>query len=153
MSGAPEPTFRLVEPAQSGELLEAVRRYYTEDGIPFDGELVRPALARLLVEPALGRAFFLEDAQGQRAGYCVFTFGFDHEAGGPLATVTDLFVEPTHRRRGFARAALGFMAATCRALGVRGLELQVERHNTAGQALYRSVGFAGHDRLPLFLRL
>ncbi len=153
MSGVSEPVFRPVEPARAGELLEAVRRYYAEDGISFHDELVRPALARLLAEPALGRAFFLDDAAGRRAGYCVFTFGFDHEAGGPLATVTDLFVEPTHRRRGFARAALAFMAATCRALGVRGLELQVERHNLAGQALYRSAGFCVHDRLPLFLPL
>ena len=83
----------------------------------------------------------------------MFTFGFDHEAGGPLATVTDLFVEPSHRRRGYARAALSFVAGTCRSLGVRGLELQVERHNAAGQALYRGFGFRAHDRIPMFLPL
>ena len=151
MPAAPE--FRPVAPAGADELLDAIRRYYAEDGIPFDETLVRPALARLLTEPALGRAFFLVDHAGHRAGYVVFTFGFDHEAGGPLATVTDLFVEPPHRRRGFGRAALEFVAAACRALGVRGLELQVERHNAAGQALYRSFGFHSHDRLPMFLPL
>ena len=142
-----------VRPAQADELLDAIRRYYAEDGIAFDPALVGPALARLLAEPALGRAFFLADDTGARAGYTVFTFGFDHEAGGPLATVTDLFVEPTHRRRGFARAALTFVAETCRALGVRGLELQVETHNAAGQALYRSFGFQAHRRIPMFLPL
>ena len=95
----------------------------------------------------------MQDDAGARAGYVVFTFGFDHEAGGPLATVTDLFVERTHRRRGFARAALAFVAETCRALGVRGLELQVETHNAAGQALYRSFGFRSHPRIPMFLPL
>ena len=147
------PAFRPVAPAQADELLDAIRRYYAEDGIAFDAALVRPALARLLAEPALGRAFFLVDEAGRRAGYVVFTFGFDHEAGGPLATVTDLFIEPTHRRRRFAWAALEFISAECRALGVRGLELQVERHNAAGQALYRSFGFHAHDRLPMFLPL
>ena len=147
------PDFRPVEPEQADALLDAVRRYYAEDGIAFDAALVRPALARLLAEPALGRVFFLVDAAGSRAGYVVFTFGFDHEAGGPLATVTDLFIEPAHRRRGLGRAALAFVAGTCRALGVRGLELQVERHNAAGQALYQSFGFRSHDRLPMFLRL
>ena len=142
-----------VATGQVDELLDAIRRYYAEDRIVFDPGLVAPALERLLREPALGRAFFLETDDGQRAGYVVFTFGFDHEAGGPLATVTDLFVEPAFRRRGLARAALAFVAETCRALGVRGLELQVETHNAAGQALYRAFGFRTQTRLAMFLPL
>ena len=134
-------------------LLGAVRRYYAEDGLAFDEALVRPALAQLLAEPALGQAFFLVDEAGVRAGYVVFTFGFDHEAGEPLATVTDLFVEPTHRRQGYARAALQFVAETCRGLGVRRLELQVETHNAPGQALYRSFGFREQPRIAMFLPL
>lgn len=147
------PTFHPVPPAQADALLDAIRRYYAEDGLAFDGASVRPAVARLLTEPSLGRAFFLADDAGTRAGYVVFTFGFDHEAGGALATVTDLFVEPTHRRRGYARAALGFVAETCRAAGVRGLELQVETHNAAGQSLYRSFGFHAQTRIAMFLPL
>ena len=149
----PAPTFEQVGPAGSDELSAAIHRYYAEDGIAFDPALVRPAVERLLADPALGRAYFLADGEERRAGYVVFTYGFDHEAGGRLATVTDLFVEPAHRRRGYGRAALEFVAGTCRAHGVRGLELQVERHNAAGQALYRSFGFRSHDRLPMFLPL
>ncbi len=147
------PAFQSVRPDQADELLEAIQRYYAEDALTFDPTLVRPAVDRLLAEPAVGQAYFLESDAGVRVGYVVFTFGFDHEAGGPLATVTDLFVEPTHRRRGYGRAALEFVADTCRRLGVRGLELQVETHNAAGQALYRSFGFHAHDRLPMFLPL
>lgn len=149
----PNVVFQPVESARIEELLEAVRRYYAEDGLLFDEGLVRPALGRLLAEPALGQAFFLLDEAGARAGYVVFTFGFDHEAGGLLATVTDLFVEAMHRRRGYGRAALRFVAETCRALGVRGLELQVETHNAAGQALYRSFGFHAQTRIAMFLPL
>ena len=147
--------FQPVAPEQAEELLGFIRRYYAEDEIPFDAALVRPALARLLAQPSFGRAFFIVDASGgeARAGYLVFTFGFDHEAGGLLATVTDLFVEPTHRQKGLGRAALTFVAETCRTLGVRGLELQVETHNAAGQALYRSFGFRAHTRIPMFLPL
>ena len=147
------PIFHPVQPSQADELLNAVRRYYAEDDLAFDPALVAPAVARLLMEPALGQAFFMLDEAGARAGYVVFTFGFDHEAGGPLATVTDLFIEPAHRRQGFARAALTFVAATCRTLGVRGLELQVETHNAAGQALYKSFGFRPQPRIPMFLPL
>ena len=147
------PFFQPVAPDRADELIDAVRRYYAEDGLAFDLALVRPALLRLLSEPGLGRAFFVADGEGARVGYVVFTFGFDHEAGGVLATVTDLFVEPGHRRRGHARAILRFVSETCRSLGVRGLELQVETHNSAGQALYRGFGFRGHPRIPMFLPL
>ncbi len=149
----PVPTFQPVQTAQAGELLDAVCRYYAEDDLDFHPALVGPALKRLLAEPSLGRAFFMADDAGLRAGYVVFTFGFDHEAGGGLATVTDLFVEPTHRRRGFARAALTFVATTCRALGILQLELQVETHNDAGRSLYASFGFRPHPRIPMFLPL
>ena len=147
------PTFHSVTPDQAEELLDAVRRYYAEDELTFDETMVRPAVTRLLAESTLGRAFFLADEAGVRAGYVVFTFGFDHEAGGPLATVTDLFIEPTHRRRGYGRATLRFVAQTCLSLGVRGLELQVETHNAAGQALYRSFGFYAQTRIAMFLPL
>ncbi len=142
--------------ADAAPLLALIRRYYAEDGLAFDPVKVEPALERLLREPALGRAFFIVgdgDSGPQRAGYVVFTFGFDHEAGGPLVTVTDLFVDPAFRRRGLASAALRFVAETSRGLGVRGVELQVETHNVAGQALYRGFGFRPHPRVPMFLPL
>ena len=146
-------SFQPVAPAQARELLGAVQRYYAEDGIAFEAALVRPALERLLADPMLGRAYFLTDPAGTRAGYVVWSFGFDHEAGGRLATITDLFVEPGHRRRGYGRATLAFVAETCRSLGVWGLELQVEIHNAAGQGLYRDFGFRAQARIPMFLPL
>ena len=146
--------FQPVTSIQAGELLEAVRRYYAEDGISFDAARVKPAMAQLLADPALGQAFFLSDAAtGARVGYVVWGFGFDYEFGGRLATVTDLFIEPAFRRRGLARAALAFAAETCRALGVGTLELHVENHNVAGRALYESSGFRALDRTPMLRRL
>ena len=149
----PAVSFQPVVPDQLEALFEAVRRYYAEDGLFFNAGPVYQGLIQLLCNPSLGRAFFLLDEWGGQAGYVVFTFGFDHEAGGPLATVTDLFIEKTHRRQGFARAALRFVADACWELGVRGLELQVETHNAAGQALYRSFGFHAQTRIAMFLPL
>ena len=149
----PVSTFQPVVPAQIEELFDAVRRYYAEDGIPFDTAVIRPALVHLLNDPSLGRAFFLLNEVGSRLGYVVFTFGFDHEVGGKTAVVTDLFIEPTYRRRGLAKAALQFAVETCCEIGIRSLELQPEAHNAAGQALYRSFGFQSRDRVPMFLPL
>ena len=147
------PSFEPATSERADELLAAVQRYYSEDRIAHDSEIVRSGIERLLADPRVGRAFFIADDQGAAAGYVVFTFGFDHEAGGLLATVTDLFIERAFRRRGFGRAALTFVAEMCRSFGVNGLELQVETHNLAGQALYRSFGFRAQTRIPMFLPL
>jgi ribosomal protein S18 acetylase RimI-like enzyme len=50
--------------------------------------------------------------------------------------------EPAARRRGVARAVLGALAEWSQQQAARGLYLQVERDNTAAQALYASLGFS-----------
>jgi GNAT superfamily N-acetyltransferase len=52
--------------------------------------------------------------------------------------VFEVFTAPEHRRRGVARA---LMTAWAQAAGDRGLFLQVTADNTAGHALYASLGF------------
>ncbi len=147
-------------PADAGELLEWVRAYYACDGIAFHAAAVAPALEELLHDATLGRAFFVSrgdesagNSDGAIAGYTIFTFGFDAEFGGRLATVTDLFFRPEHRRRGAGVATLEFIVAVCREAGVRALELQVEEHNLPAQALYGKFGFRRLSRLPLHLAL
>lgn len=144
--------FRLAGPEEAGELLEWVRAYYACDGIAFDAASMAPALERLLREPTLGRAYFITRG-AKRIGYTIFTFGYDVEFGGALATITDLFLQLAHRRRGAGARTLEFIAKTCREAGVRALELQVERHNLPAQRLYEKFGFRQLSRLPMHLPL
>ncbi len=149
---ADDLSFRSAGSEAAGELLEWVREYYACDGIAFDAAAMAPALERLLRDPALGRAYFIT-RERQRIGYTIFTFGYDVEFGGPLATVTDLFLQPAERGRGAGMATLEFIAATCRAAGVCALELQVEQHNLPAQRLYKKFGFRQLSRLPMHLDL
>jgi ribosomal protein S18 acetylase RimI-like enzyme len=121
-------------------LLPLVRDFYAEDKHPFDADAVRAALERLVQEPALGRAFLIEDGAAL-AGYLVVTFGYSLEFRGRDAFLDELYVAPAHRGRGFGREALGVAEACCLEAGVRALHLEVRHDNEAAQSLYRSWGF------------
>ncbi len=133
-------------------MLRLIAAYYAFDHIAFDEAVTRAGLSRLLSDETLGRVYLLEQGTAV-AGYVLFTFGFDIEFGGRLATITDLYLEPRFRRRGLGSATLAFVADECRALGVKALELQVEEANLPAQALYRKFGFEQLSRLPMSKQL
>jgi ribosomal protein S18 acetylase RimI-like enzyme len=140
------------EEEDAGILTEWIRRYYEYDGIPFHEAEIRAGLSVLLRDPSLGRAWLIIRASGV-IGYTIIGYDFDLEVGGRLATVTDLFLAPEHRRKGHGRRTLEFVVEFCRASGVRALQLQVERDNAEAQALYKSFGFQAADRIPMLKRL
>jgi ribosomal protein S18 acetylase RimI-like enzyme len=138
--------------ADAGILADWIRRYYEYDGIPFDEPEIRAGLIVLFRDPILGRAWLITRGT-EVIGYTIIGYDFDLEVGGRLATVTDLYLAPEHRRMGHGRRTLEFVAEFCRASGVRALQLQVERDNVEAQALYESFGFQAADRTPMLKRL
>jgi ribosomal protein S18 acetylase RimI-like enzyme len=149
---APDLSHRRAGPGDQAILLRLIAAYYEHDHIAFDESAARACLERLLTDDSFGRAYLVE-SQGQIAGYVLFTYGFDIEFGGRLATITDLYLEPGFRGAGRGGATLEFVAAECRAIGVKALELQVEEANLPAQALYRKFGFERLSRLPMSKRL
>lgn len=147
-----EISFKAAAASDARKLEKWVRAYFKYDGIAFESETVRPALAVLLKDNSLGQAWFIQH-RGRPVGYVVVTFGFDHEFGGRTAMVTDLYIERRHRRKGLGRKTLEHVADFCRRAGVRGLELQAERDNTEARAFYKRCGFVATDRIPLNKRL
>jgi GNAT superfamily N-acetyltransferase len=71
------------------------------------------------------------------------------EFGGPQSTITELYIVDRYRRLGLGTKTLRFVEATCRELGVRALELQVESKNMAAQAFYPKLVFEPNDRITL----
>lgn len=132
----------------SDELLALIEQYYAFDGIHFDADAVRKGIPLLLKDTTYGAAFFV-NMEGSRAGYFIVTFGFDLEFGGRIATLTDFFLYPDYRGKGYGRDILAFMERFCRDNGIQALELQVERHNPRAQHLYRAFGFQELDRIPM----
>jgi len=133
-------------------LVEMIRKYYEFDHIPFDEAEIHAGLAGFLKDESLGRAWWIM-RERQPAGYVILTFGVDLEFGGRQATITDLYLEPEHRRLGFGRKTLAYIEHFCRASGIQALELQVEQNNVAAQAFYESIGFHAHDRIPMSKRI
>jgi ribosomal protein S18 acetylase RimI-like enzyme len=142
----------LAGPADLEELLALLARFDASQGYAFDAAVARAALGALLARPELGRVYRIL-REGASVGYAALTFGWSLEWGGRDAFVDEIFVEEAARGRGVGRAALRALAVEAERLGVRALHLEVETANETAQALYRSEGFAGHERRILTRRL
>ncbi len=68
------------------------------------------------------------------------------EHGGAALWIEELYVAPAHRRRGVARALLGFLADEARNSGMRALQLEVVPTQAAALALYDALGFRPVER-------
>jgi diamine N-acetyltransferase len=145
-------SFRTATNADVAALRTLVKQYYEFDQIPFVPEEIESGLQTLLSDGSLGQAWLVFNGT-RPVGYIIFTYGFDIEFGGRLATVTDLYLEPGHRRRGLGGKILDHVEAFCRSIGLRGLELQVENDNTEARALYKRFGFQPADRIPMSKRI
>jgi ribosomal protein S18 acetylase RimI-like enzyme len=78
-------------------------------------------------------------------GYVVLTWTFSIEAGGREACIDELYLVPEVRNRGLGRRVLTSLEAEARALGVRRVFLEVERHNRV-VGLYRRAGYIDYER-------
>ena len=148
---------RRVKPSEQEALLGWIREYFTYDGIAFDEKLINAGLGLMLRDPHVGWAWFIEvpvenSAMPEIVGYAIATPGFDLEFGGRRATLTDLYLSPSHRRRGLGSVVLAAIEGECRREGCLAIELQVESDNREAQGLYRKSGFVPHDRIPMSKR-
>jgi GNAT superfamily N-acetyltransferase len=146
------PEFLAASQSDLDRLLSWVAELYRHERIRFDTPVARPALAALLDDPSLGRVWLIA-VNGQPVGYLVLAFGYSIEYGGRTAVLDELFVAEAYRGRGLGTRAVQFAADECRNLGLRALQLEVERHNPDAQRLYRAAGFVDHDRYLMSLRL
>lgn len=139
------------EPALNG-FMRQLREDDPEEG-PYDEALSRPAMAALLGDPSVGRAWMVRLGQ-ETVGYVVLTLSFSIELGGRYAFVDELFVARGFRGRGVGRAVLRLVAAEARALGVQALSLEVTRSNAVAKRLYARNGFVarGHELMTRRLR-
>jgi len=134
------------------KLLKLIKAYYRFDRIPFDRKTIASGLSVLINNQTFGRAWLIRDRH-LLVGYSILTFGFDLEFGGRQATLTDLYIDIRHRRKGIGRKVLRHVEAFCRNCGVKALELQVTGRNKRALHFYRSVGFEAYERIPMSKRI
>lgn len=136
------------ELADLDALLKLLKASYEFDQIPFRLKKIRAALATLVKDPSLGRAWVIRDG-AKAVGHAILTLGYDLELGGREATMTELFIIPEYRSRGWGSRMIRLIEETCLESGVGALDLQVGRDNVRAQSLYQRLGFRAHDRIPM----
>jgi ribosomal protein S18 acetylase RimI-like enzyme len=142
---------QLLAAGDAASVLPMMRRFYRHFRYPFSLRKQGAAFRRLLCEPALGRAWRIEEG-GVVAGYAILVFGWSIEYGGRVAMLDELFIESSHRNRGLGAWTLRRIRVAARKLDVRQLLLEVEADNLRGQALYRRLGYRDTRRRLLARR-
>jgi RimJ/RimL family protein N-acetyltransferase len=82
--------------------------------------------------------WFVVEVDGEAVGTLAL-YGFSDD--GASAEWGRFVIEPSHRGRGFGRAALGLLIEHAAALGVRTLHCKVLAGNTAAKRIYEGLGF------------
>jgi ribosomal protein S18 acetylase RimI-like enzyme len=72
-------------------------------------------------------------------------FALEERPFGKVLFIYDIAVEPAHRRRGHAQAALEAVEAFARERGCAGVQLHVFGSNTGARELYRRAGYVETD--------
>ena len=80
---------------------------------------------------------------GERVG--MVWFATEERPFGRVVFIYDISIEPAHRRRGHAQAALAEVEAYAREHDCVGVQLHVFGGNTGARALYRRAGFVETD--------
>ena len=113
--------------------------------IPFDESAARAAFHQFLSLPEFGRIWLLYDGPSL-VGYIILTIGFSFEFRGHDAFIDELYIVPSHRRRGFGSQAMVFVEQRAREMGVNAVHLEVDRGNDPALELYRRAGYRDHER-------
>lgn len=112
----------------------------------FNGVVEPPeALAGRMAQLAGLETALLAEIDGRAAGFACLRIVACLCSPEPHAELTELYVDPAHRRRGVARALIARAEQLARAGGATELMLLTGSHNDAAQAVYRAAGFADDD--------
>jgi ribosomal protein S18 acetylase RimI-like enzyme len=141
---------RRAKPVDATALLPLMRAFNVAERIAWDPVRARPAIDRLLGSDDVGVILVAVHADAL-AGYAVVTWGFDLEYAGRDAFLTELFVEPAHRRRAVGRALLDAASAAAWSGGATALHLLVDPGNGGAIALYEGAGFERSPRIVMTL--
>ena len=126
---------RDIEPL--ARLFDAYRQFYQQpaDEIrarQFIGQRMESNDALLLVA---------ENERRELVGFCLLYPSFCSVLTEPIYLLYDLFVAPSARRNGVARALLTAARQTAERNGIARMDLSTARTNTEAQALYESLGW------------
>lgn len=83
---------------------------------------------------------YIFEYEGKIAGYALLNRTFQHEAGGTVVWIEELFVRPEFRSKGLGQSFFDYLKET-RIADYSWLRLEVEPENDRAISLYRRTGF------------
>ncbi|MBD1911216.1 GNAT family N-acetyltransferase [Leptolyngbya sp. FACHB-16] len=137
-------SFRSATPSDIPRLLPMIQAYYAYDQHPDPGDRLPQALEDLLAHPHWGRIWLI--CCPNPIGYVMLALGYSLEALGQEACVDEIYLQEPYRGQGIGRKTFDFIEGFCQQQGIKRLYLEVERHNSSAQRLYRNIGFEDNDR-------
>lgn len=132
-------SIRPVREADRETFLTMSREFYGSDAVlhPIPEAYHTATFEELIGSERYLKCLFFE-AEGAAVGYALLNFTFNHEAGGRVTWVEELYVRPAFQGRGCARQFFAWLEEHFPAARYR---LEVEPENERAMALYRRVGF------------
>ncbi len=83
---------------------------------------------------------FFDEADGTVRGFLLLAYTFSQEAGGKVAWIEEIFVEPPYRGQGIGKAFFAFLRMHVEPHCPR-IRLEVEPDNVRAKKLYAEMGF------------
>jgi GNAT superfamily N-acetyltransferase len=118
-------------------LFDAYRQFYDQPSDPRAGEEFLHA--RLSKDESV--VFLAQDPDGTALGFTQLYPVFSSVRLKPMWILNDLYVAPSGRRLGIARALMARAKQHAIETGAGGLELQTGKENTGARTLYRDEGW------------
>ena len=147
-------TLRTATAGDFDALLDLAVAFYEEDGFTTPRSALAAHLRVLLDSPGRARAAVTE-AGGRIVGFGITTTSFGLE-NGLIAELEDLYVAPSTRRRGLAKALIEDSAAWAASIGAAALEIVIAPNGRDVGHLFRyyaANGFTDEGRRLLSRRL
>jgi ribosomal protein S18 acetylase RimI-like enzyme len=101
-------------------------------------------LAERLADPRCVEIPLVADLDGKVVGFAALRLVPQVFYEGPYAELTELYVEPEHRRVGAGRALIEHAERLAKEGGAREMLLSVGAKNAEAQGFYRALGYADY---------
>ena len=148
-----ELTFRPITAADETDFYTMAEEFYHSDAVlhPIPAEYHRRAFAEMMRSGQYLSGYIFTDGDNT-AGFAVTNRMMQHEAGGVMVWVEDLYIRPAYRGQGLGSRFLAWLEEQLRGDAVM-LRLETEPENVRAQELYYRLGYENLNYLQMIKRL
>lgn len=148
-----ELTFRPITAADETDFYTMAEEFYHSDAVlhPIPAEYHRRAFSEMMRSGQYLSGYIFTDGDNT-VGFAVTNRMMQHEAGGVMVWVEDLYIRPAYRGQGLGSRFLAWLEEQLRGDAVM-LRLETEPENERAQELYYRLGYENLNYLQMIKRL